>query len=320
MTMAQYVYRMRLRSFVDFAFRELHPGEYLNRNWHIDLMVEILLFFYRDNLAETNRLIFNLPAGYLKTHVCSVSFPTWVLGRDPRKSVLILSEYPESAFEIQERCATLMSSSRYQAVFPRARIKKLSRAIELEYGGGIRHAGMGFTSQHKKSDIVIIDNPQSLHSLDRIKPEHFSDIGRLLKDPKKGMILMVTRRLGENDLSAFFHEKVGGWSKLAIPVVALEDKIWEMPPDVRYRQRKGEPLHPCHEGWEDIEGHHSTLKGEAFAYQYLQGLYFPPETGHTEYREKDGTTWLEIGAPCAIRSMSRFLQGLRAEFDTNLSV
>ena len=181
MTNAQFIYRMRFRSFVDFAFRELHPDEFFLRNWHIDLMAEILSMIYHDRIQGMNRLICNLPPGYLKTHICSVSFPAWVLGRDPRKSVLIMSEDPGSALELQERCAELISSSRYRAIFPRTKIKKVSRTLELDYGGCIRHAGIGYTSQRKKSDIVIIDNPQSMSSLDRIKPENFAEIGRLLK-------------------------------------------------------------------------------------------------------------------------------------------
>ncbi|MCW1924264.1 hypothetical protein OKA05_16985 [Luteolibacter arcticus] len=272
----------------------------------------MLNLMYQESSSGLNRMIFNLPPGYLKTHLCSVSFPAWILGRDPRKSVLILSEDPEPAFEIQERCAELMGTSRYRSVFPRARIKKISRMLELEYGGGICHAGIGYSSRHTKSDVVIIDNPQSLHSLDRIKPEHFAEIGRLLKKPKEGIIVMATRRIAENDLSSFLHQKLGGWGRLSIPVVAFEDKVWKMPPDLSHVQKKGALLDSSLERWEDIEGHLAAMGGEAFCYQYLQGEYSPPKSGEIELPERNGMRCKAVGNFDPTWVTSTHLANLRA--------
>lgn len=271
---------------------------------------------------DLKRVIFNLPPGYLKTHICSVSFPAWLLGRDPTKSVLILSEDPEPAFEIQERCAELIGSRRYRSVFPRARIKKVSRSLELEYGGGIRHAGIGYTSRHTKSDIVIIDNPQSLHSLDRIKPEQFVEIGRLLKKPKEGIMVMSTRRIADNDLSWFLHRKLGGWGRVSIPVVALDERTWELPPDINHAQKKGDLLDSSLEGWTDVEGHLAAMGGEAFCYQYLQGEYSPPKSGEIELPESDGMRWKAIGNFDPTWATSKYLEKLRlsARDSRNLSV
>ncbi|MCW1883109.1 hypothetical protein OKA04_00105 [Luteolibacter flavescens] len=311
MTESQFLYRMRFRSFVDFAFRELHPDESFVRNWHIDLMTEMLQMMHLERGHDLRRVIFNLPPGYLKTHICSVSFPAWLLGRDPRKSVLILSEDPEPAFEIQERCAELIGSQRFRSVFPRARIKKASRSLELDYGGWIRHAGIGYSSRHTKSDIVIIDNPQSLHSLDRIKPEHFAEIGRLLKQPKEGLIVMNTRRIAATDLSWFFHVKLNGWGRVSIPAVALEDETWSIPPDINHVQKKGDLLCFSLEGWEDIQGHLAAMGGEAFSYQYLQGQYSPPTSGEIELPDRDGMSWRAIGNFDPTWSTQRHLEKLR---------
>src|SRR5688572_21176885 len=134
------MYRRDFGAFVSFAFRELNPGEGMDDNWHIRLMAGILQTSWEHPVPELpRRLIFNLPPGYLKTHICSISLPAWILGRDPRMSVLIVSETPDRALEIRERCAELMSSKRYRWLFPRARILRSSRDLELNYGGRIRH-------------------------------------------------------------------------------------------------------------------------------------------------------------------------------------
>ena len=313
MSMAPPLYRLRFGSFMDFAFRELHPGEILKNSWYIEFMAEVLQLNYQEPGQRMNRLIFNLPPGYLKTHICSVSFPAWILGRDPRKSVLILSEHPDAAFEIQERCFELMSSSRYRAIFPRATIKKHARMLELCHGGGIRHAGMGYHSHHKKSDVVIIDNPQSLYSLDRIKSEHLADFGRLLKKPKEGMMVMATRRLGENDLSSLLSRDRSGWHQWAFPAAALHDRDWRFPPDIRCNQKKGDLLNPGIDSWADLETHLHEMGGEAFCFQYLQGLHFPSAETVTETHEKDGQTIITIREPSSTETMMKFLNEIRAE-------
>lgn len=278
MRVHEFIYRKYFSSFVDFAFRELHPDELFFDNWHIQFMADLLQFSLSRTEGAPRRIAFNLPANSSKTHVCSVSFPAWVLGRDPRKTVLILSETPELAWQLQERCAELMGSARFQAIFSRARIKKVGRSVELKYGGGIRHAGVSYSSQHKKSDIVILDNPQSLHSLERFNPESFIEIGRLLRNPKEGLIVLATRRLGDGDLTEFLCRRQG-WQSFGIPGVALEELEIEFPPNVHHKTTIGEPLNEMVESWEDIERQFRELGAEDFCHQILQSKYSPRLVG-----------------------------------------
>lgn len=289
------LYRTDFYSFVDFAFRELHGGEMMNDNWHLHFMSNLLRDAWHYSGEEFKRLIVNLPPGYFKTHVCSIAFPAWAMGRDPRKSVLIISETPELALDIQARCVELMSSSRYRAIFPDTRFKRLGREVELTHGGGIRHAGVGYALPHRKSDLVIIDNPQSLHSLVRFKPEPFLEIGRTLKNSKTGLIVLATRRLAENDLSHFL-ARLGNWWTYHFPAIALQAREWKFPPDGLYTQKLGEPLHECLEDWEDLEKRLVELGGEAFSYQYLQGQYVPQKYGHRVGTSEHGDPVTFVGS------------------------
>jgi len=290
------MYRCNFASFVDFAFRELHPGEQMQDNWHIRLIANILQFTWESSDSEAvRRLIFNLPPGYLKTHICSIAFPAWILGRDPRKSVLIISETLDQTLEIRERCAELMSTPRYRRIFPRCRISGARRDLELSYGGRIRHAGVGYSLPQRRSDLVVIDNPQSLHNLDRIDPACFVEIGRTLKDPKRGLVLLATRRLAENDLTAFLRS-LGNWGKIEMPLVARSESPWVFPPDDDYQREDGEPLHYWYEGWDQIEGHIREIGGEAFAWQYMQGVYRPMTTGQRVHYVDGEPVGLMVGS------------------------
>lgn len=315
-----YYYRTRLSSFVDFAFRELHHGDPMRDNWHIRLMASLLEFSWLDEQPDViRRQIFNLPPGYMKTHVCSISFPAWVLGRDPRKSVLIVSESPESALDIQERCAELMMSKRYQSIFPRARVSRNAARIELSYGGGIRHAGINQSLPHRKSDLVIFDNPQSLHNLDRLNLESFVEIGRTLREPNRGVMVLATRRLGKNDLSEFLRRRAG-WGGFAFPAIALRQMTFDFPPLDFHQQNKGEPLYPAFEDWLQLEDRLVELGGLAFAYQYMQGCYLPQTSGQRDAGYIDGYRYTMVGTfdPTAIAQDD--LGKLKQQYLENLSV
>lgn len=315
------MYRCEFGSFVDFAFRELHPSGRMEDNWHIRSMADLLQYSWLHPEPEMPRkLIFNLPPGYLKTHVCSVSFPTWVLGRDPRLSVLIVSETSEAALEIRDRCVELMSGKRYQWLFRRARIKRIGREVELNYGGRIRHAGIGHSLPRRKSDIVIIDNPQSLHRLHCLDPTAFVDIAGTLRDPVTGMILLVTRRLVENDFSSYFRRQ-RGWGCMEMPVLGIRDNEWPGIFHDSHIHHRGELLHGKLEDWDDIEHRICELGGEAFSWQYMQGIYRPQIDGERlSHTDQNGLLWKMVGKfdPTAVTLED--LRKLRSEYLENFSV
>lgn len=312
------MYRCGLGSFTDFAFRELHPGMSMDDNWHIRSLSDVLQYTWVNPDPEMARkLVFNLPPGYLKTHICSVSFPAWILGRDPRRSVLIVSETNDTALEIRERCVELMSSKRYKWLFRRARIKKVGREVEFEYGGRIRHTGIGYPLPRRRSDIVIIDNPQSLHSLGRIDPGAFAEIGGTLRDPETGMILLVTRRLGENDLSSYFRSQPG-WACMEIPVMGLKEMMWPGIFHDSHTYRRGELLHRTHEDWSGVGNKIRELGGDAFSWQYMQGLYRPETKGQRlSHVDANGTPWMMIGSFDPTQVAFEDLGRLHAEYLSN---
>jgi hypothetical protein len=275
----EFLYRNNFPSFVDFAYRELHPGARIMPNWHILMISEFLEFAWKTKGSEIPRKhILNLPPNSLKTHICSVSYPAWVLANDPRKWVLIISETHDEALEIRERCAELIGSRRFRSLFPYTRIARNHKRLELTYGGGIAQAGAGYSLPSRRSDLVVIDNPQSLHSLGRSSLSSFVEIERTLKDPKDGVILMATRRLGSGDLTDIL-SRMAGWTICPLPAISMRDASIEFPPRISYSWFKGMRLQEYKEDWPDFERDLRAIGGEAFGWQYMQGLYHPQIQG-----------------------------------------
>lgn len=292
----QYLYRKNFASFVDFAYRELHCGERLKPNWHIILISEFLELVWRGRSPDIPRKhIFNLPPNSLKTHICSVSFTAWVLVNDPRKSVLIISETSDQALEIRERCAELIGSRRFRSLFPYTRIARNQKRLELTHGGGILHAGAGHSLPSRRSDLVVIDNPQSLHSLGRSSLGSFVEIDRTLKDPQDGLIVMATRRLGKGDLSDILG-RMQGWTVCPLPAISMGDWPIEFPPNISYSWWKGMRLQEWSEDWQNFERDLREIGGEAFGWQYMQGLYQPQIQGERlSHIGEDGMQYHAVG-------------------------
>lgn len=292
----EFLYRSNFPSFVDFAYRELHPGARFMPNWHIPLISQFLEFVWKTKSSEIPRKhILNLPPNSLKTHICSISYPVWVLANDPRKSVLIIAETSDEALEIRERCAELISSRRFQTLFPYARIGRNHKRLELIHGGGISHAAAGYSLPSRRSDLVVIDNPQSLHSLGRYSLSSFVEIERTLKDPKDGLILMATRRLGSGDLTDIL-SRMAGWTICPLPAISMHDSSIEFPPHISYSWFKGMRLQEWSEDWPDFERNLRAIGGEAFGWQYMQGLYKPQTQGERFFRtDENGMDYHAVG-------------------------
>lgn len=314
----QYLYRKNFASFCEFSFRILNPGERMQPCWHAPLMANILEFSWLENDTDLYRkLIFNLPPDSLKTHICSISLPAWILGRDPRKNVLIVSETPQHARTIQAKCEELMDSVRYKAIFPRTRIKRVARDIELAHGGRISHAGIGYSLPQGGSDLVVIDNPESLHRKEKKSYGSLLEIGRLLRKQNEGLMILATRRLGREDMSQFLYQN-GGWAVISLPAVAMEEKRWLFPPYDDTTQEPGDLLQ-WRNSWDDLEARLYDLGGEAFAYQYLQGEYVPnnQHCGNVGV-DQDGKMVFFAGKPSLTTVAAKHLGRLRGEYQDRM--
>jgi hypothetical protein len=75
-------------SFIQMCFDILTPAKSLLMNWHIE---SIAYHLEQVRLGRIKRLIINLPPRHLKSLITSVAFPSYVLGHDPTKRVIVAS-------------------------------------------------------------------------------------------------------------------------------------------------------------------------------------------------------------------------------------
>ncbi len=261
-------------AFLVGAFKEMHGSE-MKCNWHHDVICDSLKECY---LGNEKRLIINVPPRSLKSFICNVAWPAWLMGRNPRIKIISISYAQELSGKFSRDQRQLMSSDWYQTIFPKTKLNpRKSGESEFETtSGGFRLAtSTGGILTGRGADIIIIDDP--------IKPQDaYSETQRAnciswientlmtrLDNKQKGIMVMIMQRLHEEDPSGHFLEK-GGWKHLNFPAIAEDDERWKLSNGKIYARKQGALLHPEHESVEILNNLKRDIGVMNYSAQYQQ--------------------------------------------------
>ncbi|CUJ83053.1 Transposase [Ruegeria denitrificans] len=270
----------RLRAFLGRAFRFLNPGKSLSSAHYVRAMC-----FQLERVArgEVRRLIIELPPRHLKSITASVSFPAWILGRDPTKRVVCVSYSNDLAYSFSNKCRQLMQETFYRSIFPAMQFDPQKNAVS-EYHTtkhGFRLAtSMGGTLTGKGGDIVILDDvmkAQDTHSQaarDTVFQTYQDTIATRLDDPKTGSIILVGQRLHEDDLIGRL-KQTGNWEVLSLPAIALQDEFIDLELGINFKRCKGDPLDPDRLGLDELSLIRAEIGMLAFEAEYQQQPVLP---------------------------------------------
>lgn len=274
----QNLYRHDLSSFMQFAFNELQPYDTYLHNWHIDVMAHHL---HLVSQGKIKKIIINMPPRMLKSQCVSIAWPAWELGRDARKSFLCLHGSKSLGLDLHDKSHELMTSRRYQALFPKTLIKEEKNKLKTAFKGKRQFMALTGKLTGLGADTIIVDDPMSTEEANcddkraQINRQFDENVLQRLSDKKNGAIVVVMQRLHDNDLTGHLLAKNDGWVHIDLSAIALENEIWDLPYGKTYHRPKGEVLHEARMSRDDLFETLCSIGGYAFAYQYLQGQYQP---------------------------------------------
>lgn len=281
--------RTDFKSFVTKVFGEVVPGsKYLN-NWHIDVICDAIMDMYE---GCNNRLMVNMPPRYMKSLICSIALPAWILGHNPKAQILCVSYNDELADKFAMNCRDVMQSDWYRELFPMTRLHQSRQSVNdfaTTRGGGRMATSIGGTLTGRGADWIIIDDPQK--SVDassesqraKLNEWYGSTLYSRLNDKATGKILLVMQRLHQDDLSGHLLDSGNQFKVIKLPVIATEDESWIVKNRISGKTRvitraKGELLHPEREDMDVVMGIKNSMGEYAFVAQYQQDPC-PPEGG-----------------------------------------
>ena len=266
-----------LASFTKRAIAEVLPGLHLEWNWHLDLMCDRLT---RLASGEIKRLLICVPPRSLKSLICSVAFPAWLMGRNEAERILCISYAQPLAEDFARQCRQLMESGFFKTAFD-TRLSTERRAVEqfeTTGGGGRITNSVHGTITGRGGDIIILDDP--------MKPEEAqSEAGRksvldwmqstLTSRPNSKLHarqLVIMQRLNEDDVAGTLMAQ-GGWEQLVLPAIAVKDEehhyeVAGYP--VVTRRAAGEALQPLREPVEVLQQLKRQMGNLVFSAQYQQ--------------------------------------------------
>ena len=120
------ILRTDFKSFVEKVFNEVSPSALYMDNWHIDLICSELMSVEN---GDHNRLIINLPPRYMKSIICSVAFPAFILGHNPKASLVCVSYNDSLSEKLALDCKKVIESEWYKELFPQTKLSKNKKAV-----------------------------------------------------------------------------------------------------------------------------------------------------------------------------------------------
>lgn len=117
----------------------------------------------RVEAGTDKRVIITVPPRHGKSRLTSVELPAWMLGRNPKKKIILASYATRLAkghsTDVRNR---LLESPEYQRVFPSTIIRRDNRSAidwKTTAGGGFLAAGVGSGVTGRGADLIIVDDP-----------------------------------------------------------------------------------------------------------------------------------------------------------------
>jgi len=278
--------RKDLTAFVHTVFKTVSPGEAFKPNWHVEAITDQLT---RCHARENRRLIITQPPRSLKSICTSVAFVAWALGHDPSLRFICVSYSESLANDLARQFRMVVQSDWYKRVFPRMRLTKETKSEYITSEGGGRVAlSVGGSVTGRGADFIILDDPlkaedgASETARRNVIDWYDGTLGTRLNDKEHGVIILVMQRLHEEDLAGHLIEK-GGWERLDLPAIAVEDQDVMIKPGKVHRRKEGDVLHPERESRETLERIKAEIGSLQFSAQYQQSPV--PREGNLIKRE-----------------------------------
>jgi len=263
--------REHLSPFIKKVFSTVDPKSVYKHNWHIDLIAEYLEAV---TLKQIPNLLINVPPRFLKSICTTVSWPAWLLGKDPSDQIIAASYANKLATKHSVDCRLVVESAWYKATFPNvhmARDQNEKTKFQTTERGYRIATSIDGTATGEGGDKLILDdpmNPKKAYSdVERASTNEWMDQtwSTRKNDPETSSEIVVMQRLHVDDSTGHIKAQIESeliaqamedyedlesrrdqhWEHLVIPQEAEKRTIVIFPISKKKKIRnKGDLLHP----------------------------------------------------------------------------
>lgn len=270
----KYLIKTDFVAFVEKVFHTVSPGVKYIPNWHIDCIAEYLLAM---ESGEIKKLIINVPPRSLKSIMCNVAWPAWLLGHQATRRIISASYAQSLSNKHSTDCRLVMESPWYKETFPNAVLSddnnQKMKYVTTQRGHRIA-TSVGGVATGEGGNFLILDDPHSAADANSktIRESQIEWIdtswSSRLDDKENGVMLCIMQRLHEKDATGHLLENPD-WEHLELPAV-FERKTTINIGKFKRTINKGELLQPKRESLAILENLKRQMGSYAFAGQYMQ--------------------------------------------------
>ena len=268
------------RSLLAFAKR-IEPG--FENPPHIRLLVDLLEQLER---GEIRRLCVSMPPRFGKTTLCSQLAPSFFIGRDPKRTVILGNHSSELASSFSRKAKGYIENPNWP--FSKITLSEDSRAVHrwnvTPGGGGLFSVGVGSGITGIGADFLIIDDPinDALSETERNQAWDWFTQVAFPRCNAGARILVVSARLAMDDLPGRLAEASDAdeWRFVSLPAINQPGNELGLAP--------GEPLWERF-GHKELSARREAMGQGPFESQYMQN----PSVafGGRLFRLEDFGTW-----------------------------
>lgn len=213
-----------------------------NKKFSVNKHHEVIFNALEDvHAGKCKRLIINIAPRYSKTEISVINFIAYSLALNPKSRFIHLSYSDGLALDNSEKIKDLITSEKYQELFPYVKIKSDSKAKDKWYtteGGGVlaRSASgqvTGFGAGQTDFDNEIVEFGGAIIIDDPLKPQEaesstlrekvnykFDSTIRNRVNSRDTPIIIIMQRLHPNDLCGYLNEiEPDEWRTISLPVI-----------------------------------------------------------------------------------------------------
>jgi predicted phage terminase large subunit-like protein len=214
--------------------------------WFNELLISKLQTFWEAvERRESPRMAIFVQPRIGKSQLSSIMLPTWALGRDPKKEVVVAAYAANLADEFSKKSRELLREPDYSLVFPNTKLHKDMASVDAwrtTQFGGYTSVGVGGGLTGKGADLLIIDDvykdrqDADSEAYRKMVEGWFTSTAYTRIMPGGGCLILFTS-WHEADLGGFIEERMKheNFEVLRFPAIADHDDAY---------RKAGEVLHP----------------------------------------------------------------------------
>jgi len=221
-----------LLAFIRYYWHILEPGTVFRDGWALEAICEHLEAV---TFGEIDRLLVNVPPGFMKSLVTDVFWPAWEWGpMDLAHLRYVAFSYSASITERDnDKFGVLIGSPEYQRMWgDRVKLRKRGQGEVSNSKHGRKFASsVGGVGTGERGDRVIFDDPHNVKDSESLTvlPETVrwfrEAMSNRLNDMKTGAIVIIMQRVHEADVSGTIIEEGMDYTHLMIPMEFDWDRV-----------------------------------------------------------------------------------------------